>query len=192
MVSVETISIVFTGLSVSLAAFYYINTLRNAQRTQQMQLETRQTQIFMQIFQQLNSEASMTTWAELHNLEFDDYEDFMRKYDSSINPENFGKRGHIFHGYNMIGFLLMEGLISIDLVNMLVGNMAVMQWQKWGGHHHRGQREADPQLFLGIRVPVERADQVSKRTPGTKCLDSQPSPFFMLLRSASECACTLK
>jgi hypothetical protein len=40
---------VFTGLSVSLAAFYYINTLRNAQRTQEMQLENRQVQIFMQI-----------------------------------------------------------------------------------------------------------------------------------------------
>ena len=47
MVTVETISIVFTGLSISLAAFYYISTLRNAQRTQQMQLETRQAQLFM-------------------------------------------------------------------------------------------------------------------------------------------------
>jgi len=34
MVTVETVSIVFTGLSISLAAFYYISTLRNAQRNQ--------------------------------------------------------------------------------------------------------------------------------------------------------------
>ncbi|MCW4020706.1 MAG: hypothetical protein NWF14_05720 [Candidatus Bathyarchaeota archaeon] len=39
MVSVETISIVFTGLSVSLAAFYYISTLRNANRMRELTLE---------------------------------------------------------------------------------------------------------------------------------------------------------
>jgi hypothetical protein len=55
MVSVETISIVFTGLSVSLAAFYYISTLRNAQKTQQIQLETRLAQMFMGIYNQFHS-----------------------------------------------------------------------------------------------------------------------------------------
>ena len=80
MVTIKTVSIVFTGLSVSLAAFYYISTLRNAQRTQEMQLETRQTQIFMQIYQQLNSEDSFRTWAELMNIECENYDDFLRKY----------------------------------------------------------------------------------------------------------------
>jgi len=41
IVAIETIPIVFTGISISLAAFYYINNLRNNQRNQQMQLEPR-------------------------------------------------------------------------------------------------------------------------------------------------------
>ncbi len=105
MVSVETVSIVFTGLSVSLVAFYYISTLRNAQKTQQLALESRQTQIFMQIYQQLNSEESFTTWAELMNLEVADYEEFLRKYDSVVNPKFFGKRTNIWWHYNTIGVL---------------------------------------------------------------------------------------
>lgn len=47
MIDYQTISVVFTGISVSLAAFYYINTLRNAQRNQKLTLETRRAQMFM-------------------------------------------------------------------------------------------------------------------------------------------------
>ena len=133
MVSVETISIVFTGLSVSLAAFYYMSTLRNAQRTQRLALESRQTQIFMQIFQQMNTEESNKTWAETMNLEYTDYDDFLRKYDSSVNPDSFGKRSHIWWCYNAMGVLLEEGLINPDMVYRLMGVLAVMQWQKWSG-----------------------------------------------------------
>ena len=49
MVTVETVSIVFTALSISLAAFYYINTLRNTQRNQQLAMETRKAQHYMQM-----------------------------------------------------------------------------------------------------------------------------------------------
>jgi hypothetical protein len=131
MVSVETISIVFTGLSVSLAAFYYVSTLRNAQKTQRLALESRQTQIFMQVYQQLNSEESFRTFAELMNLECENYDEFLRKYDSSVNPNNFGKRSHIWWSYNTIGVLLHEGLIEPDLVFKLLGPLVVQQWKKW-------------------------------------------------------------
>jgi len=133
MVTVETVSIVFTGLSISLAAFYYIMTLRNAQRTQEMQLETRQTQIFMQIYQQLNSEDSFRTWAELMNIECENYDEFLRKYDSVVNPDSLGKRSHIWWSYHTIGVLLQDGIIEPELVYRLMGPLIIMQWQKWSG-----------------------------------------------------------
>ena len=50
MVDFQTISIVFTGLSISKAAFYYISALRNSRMTQEHALETRQAQLYMQIY----------------------------------------------------------------------------------------------------------------------------------------------
>ena len=72
MFDYQTVSIVFTGISVSLAAFYYIMTLRNTQKnqelarkTQEHALETRRTQLLMQIYQELSSEDSMRRYADV-------------------------------------------------------------------------------------------------------------------------------
>jgi hypothetical protein len=85
----------------------------------------------MQIYQQLNSEESFTTWAELMNMDVPDYEEFLRKYDSVVNPEFFGKRTNLWWNYNTIGVLLEEGLIDPYLVSRLLGPLVVMQWEKW-------------------------------------------------------------
>jgi len=87
----------------------------------------------MQIYQQLNTEKSFKTYAELMNLECEDYDEFLRKYDSSVNPESYGKRSHIWWSYNTIGVLLQDGLIESDIVYRLLGLMIIMQWQKWSG-----------------------------------------------------------
>jgi hypothetical protein len=125
MVDYQTISIVLTGLGIMGAIIYYTLTLRNA-------IKTRQTQLFMQIFQELNSEKSWNTWGELMNADLNNYDDFMEKYDSSVNPEFMSKRNHIWYSYHCIGCLLWNGTISIELVNNLVGMVAIMQWRKWG------------------------------------------------------------
>jgi hypothetical protein len=65
------------------------------------------------------------------NLECENYDEFLRKYDSSVNPTNMGKRSHIWWSYNTIGVLLHEGLIEPDLVFRLLGPLVVQQWKKW-------------------------------------------------------------
>jgi hypothetical protein len=152
MVTVETLSIVFTGLSISLAAFYYISTLRNAQRTQQLQLETRKTQVFMQIYEQLNSEESNKTFMELMYLDIEDNEEYLRKYDSSVNPAHYAKRAQLFYNYNAIGELLRGGIIDSDLIHrLLLDFQVIMMWEKWE-HIIRETREREkiPDLWEGF------------------------------------------
>ena len=67
------------------------------------------------------------------NTEVTDYEDFIRRYDSAVNPESMSKRFHIWYCYHCIGLLLRDGVIPIELVNDLVGLTAMMQWRQWGG-----------------------------------------------------------
>ena len=89
MITIETISIVFTGLSISLAAFYYINTLRNTRRNQELQLETRQAQLFMTTWQTIFQKRVQDSSLLAIELEYTDHDDFEEKYGRENNPEAF-------------------------------------------------------------------------------------------------------
>jgi len=116
---IETLAFILTGLGLTASIIYYANILNNANKN-------RELQIFMDIFKSISTEENQRTWAELLNTEFTDYEDYMAKYDSSINPEHYGKRGSVWWNYNAIGFLLKKGHISIDVVLDLIGTQAVL------------------------------------------------------------------
>ena len=73
MIDYQTLSIVFTGLSISIAAFYYINTLRNAQKT-------RQIQMFMQLYESKYDQEGLEALFTLMYLEWEDFDDYMEKY----------------------------------------------------------------------------------------------------------------
>ena len=80
MVDAQTISIIFAGASIGVAALYYTLTLRNTQRAQQLQLETRQAQLFMQAYNRFTEKEFQKSWFEMViQWEWDDYDDFMAK-----------------------------------------------------------------------------------------------------------------
>lgn len=117
---------------------YYLTIIRNAQKTRVLSLKaqeqatkTRQIQIFMQIYQQLNSEETHKTWAELANLEIN-IEDYLQKYDSSVNPAHYAKRAILWYSFNTIGELLRMGIIDPVLLHRLsLGPMVNITWEKW-------------------------------------------------------------
>ena len=128
MVTVETVSIVFTGLSISLAAFYYISTLRNAQRTQQLQLETRQAQLFMQIYSQWTSMEMGRNYQRIMDMEWTDYADYREKREADIELDiGFGSVGRYLEG---IGVLVHRGLIDVTFVDDLMSGTIMSYWEK--------------------------------------------------------------
>ena len=117
---------------------YYITIMRNAQRTRELALkaqeqatETRQTQIFMRLYEQLNNAETYASWAELVNMEIDN-EEYLRKYDSSVNPVHFGKRSLHWFTYNTMGELLLMGIVKPDLIHRLsMGPIVIEMWETW-------------------------------------------------------------
>jgi hypothetical protein len=139
MVDYQTISIVFAGLSIGIAALYYALTLRNSQRNQELALkaqeqalETRQAQLFMQIYQEMSSPEHYIRTNELLHMEWDDFDDYYRKYGSENNPEAYALRGSMWHRLNGVGLLVKAGLIDVDRVYDLMRNTILTQWKKWG------------------------------------------------------------
>jgi len=162
MVDYSTLSIVLTGIGVIVAITYYTLTLRNANKT-------RELQIFMNFFQNLNSEENMRTWAELYHAEFTDYDDYMTKYDSVVSPEYFGKRAALWYNYNTVGYLLMDGNISIDLVYKLIGVLAVIQWNKWRDIILELREKQDiPNYFKGFEYVANELMKYEKEHPELK------------------------
>ena len=72
MTDVQTIGVLITAASVSVAAIYYIMTLRVQQTNMKLTLETRQAQFMMQLNDSMTNVEVYKDWLELMNMEWTD------------------------------------------------------------------------------------------------------------------------
>ena len=173
MASLEFLAIILTGLGLTASIIYYASILRNANKTQQMQLETRKAQLFMNIFQNINSEESHKTWADLMSEQFDGYNDWVTKYDHSLNAESFSKRTHIWYTYNCIGFLLQDGIIDIELANNVVGVFVILQWMKYGDLiKELREKQGLPRYYVGFEYLVDELMKYYEEYPDMNHVNS--------------------
>ena len=134
MVDAQTVSIVFAGLSIGIAAIYYTLTLRNSQRAQRLQLETRQAQLFAQINDMTTTPQYLDDLKEVLSWTWDDFDDFLEKYGEE-NPDNWYKLISVMIPLNHLGMLLNEGLIDPMLL-----------WH-WRGPVHMIWDKFEPVIF---------------------------------------------
>jgi hypothetical protein len=129
MVDYSTISIVFTGLSISIAAFYYILTLRNTQKNQQLQLETRQAQLFMQMYNRAD-DALHESFNHIMRIEYRDFRDYWEKYGPDSNDDMSPHIRQMAYFLEGLGVLVKERLLSMRLVALTWAGTSRMFWDK--------------------------------------------------------------
>jgi len=133
MDAIETLQTLLTFLtlfSVPVGVFYHIMTLRNTRKNQELQLETRQAQLFTQLYSEFRRPETLRLYFKALQMTWDDYDDFIKKYPL----EEWEKRipfMHISHFYEEIGVLLEEGLIDVNLVIQLIGSPFRLYWEKF-------------------------------------------------------------
>ncbi len=100
---------------------YYIIIMRNSQRTQQMQLETRQVQLFMQMHQQISSiiieHVGDTDWITILNTKISSLDEYLQKRES--DPKFKLLMDSSFGFYEALGVLVKEGYLSIRLIALM-------------------------------------------------------------------------
>ena len=107
---------------------YYVLTVRNSQRMQKMTLETRQAQLFMQIYSQWNSMEMGRNYQRIMDMEWTDYDDFLEKRDANIESKTgFRTVARFFEG---IGVLVHRGLIDVTFVDDLMSGATMRYWEK--------------------------------------------------------------
>lgn len=130
MVDIQTISVLFTGVSISLAAFYYITTIRNTGRNMQTTLETRQTDILMRLHSLWGSdEYQKASWTVIE-LDYKDMEEFEEKYGSfsALTQTNLDIY-KVCWFFNGLGVLVHNDLADLSVVEELFGYMIPWLWE---------------------------------------------------------------
>ena len=123
---IEYLPLVLTGIGVIVSILYYASVLRNATKTQQMQLETRQAQLFMQIYDKFSQPSFLESWETIEpQVPYHDKEEFVQWFMGV--RRHYGMVGNYFEG---IGVLVKEGLVDISMVANLMTWPTVVFWRK--------------------------------------------------------------
>ena len=93
---------------------YYVMVVRNAQRNQQHQLETRQAQFFMGTYQSLMTPEVQRLYGEVLEWEWTDFDDFAERYYK--NPTRKGEWISANMSFEILGIMLKENLMDLQLL----------------------------------------------------------------------------
>ncbi len=111
---------------------YYLIIMRNSQRNQKIQVETRQAQLFMQIYDHYNDREFAKQLAEtLFNWEWEGVDDFYDKYGPETNIDAYSMWASLFNYFKGIGVLVKRKQMDISVVYDLMSSFLIPYWTRW-------------------------------------------------------------
>jgi len=124
MVDMSTVSIVVASSGVFAAAIYYISQIRH-------QTRVRQTELIMRLYSDYRSNEFREALIKVANLQFEDYEDYVKKYGPWFSDEPAHKAMVMVAMYfEGIGILLHRKLIDTNLAYDLFNTPITLFWEK--------------------------------------------------------------
>lgn len=103
----QTVSYIAGAVSVVLGVIYYMINLRETARNRRVTL----TNMLMQTF---TSEEGLRRFEELWKMEWVDFDDFLKKYDSTVNTDSFVRRASVMQACEIIGRQYRSNLIDFE------------------------------------------------------------------------------
>lgn len=129
-VTLQTLLTYLTLISVPVGVVYHILTLRNTKRNQELTLETRQAQLFMQVASQSISDPEfMKAWMRIRAGDWETYEELT---EWQKDPKNMDASLRVGGLLESLAVLVKEELINIRLVDHLMANIVIDYWRKYG------------------------------------------------------------
>lgn len=131
MVDIIEVSAIVAAAGVLVGVIYYILDIRNQRSMGQIELETRQVNLFMQIYNNNYNEDFLSKLNEIiYKWNWKDFDDFWQKYGPSTHPKEFAKFDSVGTYFKGIGVLLKRKFIDLDLVDELMGTGIRKFWEK--------------------------------------------------------------
>lgn len=144
MTDVQTLSVVIAAASVVVAAATLTQQSRETKRI-------RQDELFMPIYSRYQEKDFNKHWIDImFKWEFEDYDDYMKKYGFIVNPEAHSSYLTVAEYFNCIGFLLKRKRLDLMLVDDLMRAMTINFWEKFESIIKEARkREPYPRLMHG-------------------------------------------
>lgn len=149
MIDLQTILTYLTLISVPVGVAYHIMTLNNTRKNQQMQLETRQASILMNLYQTARS-PEFTEMVDhiLFRINFTDWKDLEKKIHPDTRSEERTMWFSVLNFYEGVGLLVKRNLLDISMVDELFGVFLVILWEKMGPHEMESRERFNlPNLY---------------------------------------------
>ena len=178
MVDVQTVGVLVTAASVSVAAIYYAFTLRINMKNQELSLktqelalksqqqnqETRQAQLFMGIYQTFYSRDFVDYEAILNKIKFETAEDYTElQKNGGIEYKALSTFGAYYEG---MGLLVRENLVDIRLVSQLMSGNIIWYWERFGSAFRESRRVFNwSRMCVEVEYLYNRIIEYSKEHP---------------------------
>jgi hypothetical protein len=133
LATLHAVSYIMGSLGVFVAAVYYIVNIQNNRNNQRETLETRQVQLYMQIYNQgVNNRNFIEAWNRVQHLKLNNLQEFLdaTNYENPETRENLYAINVLTGYYEGIGTLVKENMLSIRWVALLFGSWTRMFWEK--------------------------------------------------------------
>ena len=129
--TLQTLSIVLTGLTLSIAAIYYMLTLRYTRMNMKNTLETRKADILQRHAQINATQDFMDAWHDLYyNQNFLTFQEWRQDY-GVTSPDHYTSLIAMIQYYEILGVLLRQGLVDMELVEQLWQPLhIIIIWEK--------------------------------------------------------------
>jgi hypothetical protein len=139
LTDLQTLFSYLTPISLTIGVIYHIMTLNNTRKNQQLSLETRQAQLFMQIYNRLNEADFIAHFTKVMTVEWADFNDFLEKFGPE-KPDNYNSLWAIIGYYEGIGVLIKEKYVDIRLVAELMAGITRQFWEKMEPIYEDGKK----------------------------------------------------
>jgi hypothetical protein len=123
-ITLQTLLTYLTLISVPVGVFYYIMTLNNTRQNQRITLTTTLLEPFMTV------EGNLILM-DLLKMEWNDLDDYKRKYDHRVNSENFARRAAVFNRLESLGLFYRRGLLDLETLRSGGHTIMVLLWRKF-------------------------------------------------------------
>jgi hypothetical protein len=167
-VSLQTLLTYLTLISVPVGVFYHIMTLNNTRKNQEQQLETRQAQLFMSLYDRISDKDFNQDWMEAVSLTINSREEFLHLFRDTEKRDEIGSAVNaLFAYFEGIGVLVKRGLVDIHLVDDLMSSYILMTWNKYGPFiKEQQERENRPELWEYFEYLADEIQKVYKTQHG--------------------------
>jgi hypothetical protein len=131
MIDMQSISMVSAAIGILIGVFNWIRKSSTAERQRQTEIETRQAQLFMPLYDHLREiDFAKIVNEILFRWDWLDYEEFQSKYGQDSNMDNYSKSFSIGQYFEGIGVMVKRELINPYLVDDLISGFIIRYWEK--------------------------------------------------------------